>query len=740
MDASETILNARRVAVVVAIDVVGYSKLVEQAEETTIGRLTQYWESDLRPQVERGGGRLIKLIGDGALVEFPSVRSALETTVAFGRQLIEKERNVEAGLRIRIRAGLHVGDVIVEADDVYGHGVNIAARLESLATVNSVCLSDAARSVLGRSVPEGLRDLGNKHVKNIEEPIRVWSYDFSGSPGLRPATRVGRRVVYALAGIAAAALAGVAFWQSVGPLGDGVAERAVDSASIIVLPFRNLSDDPRQSFFVNGMTEDLIIDLARLEDLFVVSRNTAFAYRDRNLGDRAIADELGVRYVMQGSVRRDGQRIRVTVAITDGKDGKQLWGGLYDEEVDDVFEVQDRLKRQIVDALKLRLGKGEEAELVKRPTDNLEAYEFFLRGRAARQQSSRRSYRLAYWAFEKAIALEPEFAPALANLAELYATDFGSVDYLMDWERPPTISRVAAERYAERARELAPESAMPEIALARLRLAERKPDQALVHAERSVSLEPQLPESWIVKARIETTLGRHQEALETINEAFRLEPKGTTTQYGVRAMVLFGAGEYLAAVDSILEADNSSKLQLTWQYRAIGLAAAALADRDGKGIRLDEFRFNYGSRLNWGAFELMPIFARSEDQQRFLDGLKKAGVPTLTDPHRKRLATHQIRKLFFGVRSEGYCHTVRSKSTLRISQDGQTFWSWRHDLDLAGTASAGDDRLCMNYPSLSHLGELCFTVFENDLPTEISLGNNYTLDGPLVCYVTPGKS
>lgn len=728
----------RKVAVIAAVDVVGYSRLVEADEAGTVSRLTRLWSGSLRPLVEAEGGRIVKLMGDGALLEFPSAGSALDVIAKFGKEVMKAEGALPPEKRIAIRAGLHVGDVMVKDNDVYGHGVNIAARLEGLASPNGLCLSDTARSALGRRAPDGLSDLGAQRIKNIAEPVHVWAFTFAGDRSVQNQARRWPLIAGAIGALLSAFLGAVLLWQPQSLIVPGTPEaqdpsKGGNRASLVVLPFRNLSDDTQQDFFVDGITEDLILDLSRLSGLFVVSRNTAFSYRNHDMSDRAVAEELGVRYVMQGSVRRQYDRIRVNVEIVDTDSGSLLWGERYDEKVDDIFDVQDRLKLQIVEALPLDLG--ERQVLAEAPTDNLEAYEFYLRGRHARQQGDIRSMRLAYYAFEKAIELEPGFAEAIAALAELHADDFSGGTHPFDWERPPLISRDAAESLAKRAAAIAPASAAPEIALAHLRWAERRLDDALLHARRAVALEPQLAEAHVELARVLSTSGAHEEALEYLDEAFRLNPKGTADQYGVHALALFGKGDAQSAFKAAVEARNAADVSLSWRSELVGYAAAGYLSRVGDLPALNPF--DQPSILT-----VVPVYEDEDDQARFVEGLEAAGLSVLhVDPPEGGLVSAAtVGEVFMGRTLDGFCQFIENTMVLDVTRDGPLLWTPRHDFSLAGKGRVEDGHFCMRLTSLPHIRESCWAIYPNEPPAPFSKGHAWAMDGPLLCYVTPRQA
>lgn len=511
----------------------------------------------------------------------------------------------------------------------------------------------------------------------------------------------------------------------------------IDSAppSLVVLPFRNMGDDARQDFFVDGITEDLILDLARLENLRVVSRNTAFAYRDRQMSDTEIAEALGVRFVMQGSVRRQDERLRVNVEIVDTLRDTHIWTEQYKTTVGDVFTVQDSLKEQIVEALSVHVMQGETDKLAAPQTNNLAAYELYLRGRKARHQGTLRAIRLTYWTLERAIELEPDFSDALIALAEAYAYDFSGINHAMDWERPPTLTRAAAERYATRARALAPGLAGPDIALARLRLGELRWQEAIEHAQAAVALEPQSPDAHILLARTLSAVGRHDEAFSAIETAGRLDPEGTPEQHAVRGMALFGLERLDEAMRSLAAANAATDISLHWSYTAL---AVSVAGHLGQPVTA----FDRGTAVFrlLGADMPVPLFARTADQRRLEEGLAKSGLAQHASAQSIRgtqLDGDAIRTLLFGSQSSSSCYAALYNPTLRITKDGNMLWALRNDISLTGHARVENDMLCLYFDNLDHISPSCFEIRKNDPLLIEDLRESHAMIGAIPCFLSP---
>ncbi len=339
----------RRLSAILAADVVGYSRMMGADEAGTLSLLKHHREAVFDPAVARHNGRVVKLIGDGTLVEFASVVDAVNCALAIQRAV--KAETKPAGIKLRI--GVNLGDVIIDGDDIYGDGVNIAARLEPLAEPGGVCVSSIVNESVGNRIGVAFKDGGEVSVKNIERPIRVWKWHPDGDPVVpRPAVTAS------------------------------ASEMArPEPPSIAVLPFNNMSGDPEQEYFSDGITEDIITDLSKVAGLMVIARNSSFGYKGKSPDIRIVGRELGVRSVLEGSIRRAGNRVRITAQLIDAATGGHVWADRFDRDLTDIFAVQDEVTQQIVEALKIKLTPSEEARIANTPTRSLEAHDLFLKAR-----------------------------------------------------------------------------------------------------------------------------------------------------------------------------------------------------------------------------------------------------------------------------------------------------------------------------------------------------------------------
>jgi adenylate cyclase len=422
----------RRLAAILAADVVGYSRLMGEDEAGTLAELKAHRNDLIDPKVLEHRGHLVKTTGDGLLVEFPSAVEAVQCAVEIQLAMAERNLNVPEDRRITFRVGINVGDVIVEDGDLFGDGVNIAARLESLAEPGSICVARNVVNQVKNKIGVGFEDLGEHQVKNIAEPIKVFRVRTTAEEAeMRTATITNKRNLRRWALIIAAVVAtsstgAVLWWQPWGSQIEPASVEAMvfplpDKPSIAVLPFNNMSDDASQDYFADGMTEDLITDLSKISGLFVIARNSSFSYKNQQIEVRQVAEELGVRYVLEGSVRRVGDQVRINAQLIDATTGGHLWAERYDGTLSDIFLLQDRVAEKIVSALAIKLTIADR-EALENSDDplNLDAYEYVLRGRAKLAKANRQATIEARELFEKAIEADPKYSRAYVNLGLLH--------------------------------------------------------------------------------------------------------------------------------------------------------------------------------------------------------------------------------------------------------------------------------------------------------------------------------
>jgi adenylate cyclase len=480
----------RKLAAILAADVVGYSRMMAADEAGTLAALKRHRETVFDPAVAAHKGRVVKLIGDGTIVEFASVIDAVNCALSVQRPAEHAPDQRASQAAIVLRIGINLGDVIMEGDDLYGDGVNIAARLEPLAEPGGICISSIVNESIGNRIDVRFQDGGDITVKNIDRPIRVWRWHPSitavPSPSIAP---------------------------NPGPNGAG--------QSIAVLPFTNMSGDPEQEYFSDGISEDIITDLSKIAGLTVIARNSSFTYKGRSVDVREIGRELGVRSVLEGSIRRAGQRVRITAQLIDATSGSHLWAERYDRDLTDIFAVQDEVTTQIVGALRVTLSPAEKARLVDKEPSNIAAYDCVLRGREIMlgKDKNRETFVEAVTYFKKALELDANYSQAYASLG--FAHMF---DYQNRWSDDPDKSLKLAREYAQKAIDNDPNEPMAHGAAALTAIFEKDFDRAQAEVDRTLALNPSSALAHNLLGTIRSYSGRPLEAIPAIEQAMRLDP------------------------------------------------------------------------------------------------------------------------------------------------------------------------------------------------------------------------
>ena len=549
----------RRLAAVLAADVVGYSRLMEIDEAGTLARLKTNRETLIEPKITEHDGRVVKLMGDGLLAEFASVVDAVSCAVETQRALAALNAELPKDQRLELRIGVNLGDVLVEGDDIYGEGVNVAARLERLCTPGGVLISGTVFDQVQGRLDQEIEFLGEQHVKNLEKPVRVYQV----GPGARRAAvdaRVIRRrpwlVWAAAAGAAILVAGGVALWSHIGsaPPADVASKASMafplpDKPSIAVLPFANMSSDPEQEHFADGMTDDLITDLSKSSALFVIARNSTFFYKGKPVKISQVAEELGVRYVLEGSVQRAGDQVRVNAQLIDALTGGHVWADRFDGSVTDIFAAQDEFVSKIVEALQVTLTETEKEEIEHAKPSNIAAKEAFERGWNLYLRFNLEDSFEAVSHFEKAIELDPEYGRAYAALSLVYLRagyygwyqEFGVADIarrgqVLEWEK-----------YLQQAQKYPTSLAYTAEALNLVPFS--KTNEARRAAGRSIALDPNDPEAHVAMAWALIVSGEPEEALNFLATAIRLNPKYPSHYVLARGVALFQHGDLEQAAE-----------------------------------------------------------------------------------------------------------------------------------------------------------------------------------------------
>jgi adenylate cyclase len=580
----------RRLAAVLAADMVGYSRLMEADETGTLARLKTHRIELIDPAIAKNRGRIIKTTGDGMLVEFHSVVDAVLCAAEVQHRMAKRNVDVAPARWMQFRIGINLGDVIVDGNDIFGDGVNVAARLEMLADPGGICVSGAVRDQVGDRLEDvGFEDLGEQAVKNIVRPIRVYRVR------LEPASKAGQEDAKNTA--AAPVLA--------------------RKPSIAVLPLVNMSGDPQQEFFADGLTEDLITELSRFHDLLVISRNSTFVYKGKAVKMQEVARELGVDYLLEGSVQKSGDRIRVTVQLIDAETDRHIWAERYDRELEDIFAIQDEMTRAIVATLPGRVEAASHDRAKRKPTDNMAAYECVLAAKVLHHRSAREDNVEAQRLLDRAIALDRNYAHAHAWKACVLGQT-----WVYNWcaDRDAIFQQVAAE--LEIALALDDNDSDVHRILAALNVNREDHDKAAYHQERALALNPNYDLVVVQQGELLTWLGRPEEGIDWIKRAMRLNPYHPERFWNHLGRACYCAEKYaeaVAAFSRITRPDYTHHAFLAATFAQMGNAVAAAAHAAEVLKREPEFSV---------AVYLATQHYKGEiDRRRHETGLLRAGLP-----------------------------------------------------------------------------------------------------------------
>jgi adenylate cyclase len=578
----------RRLAAVLSADVVGYSRMMEADEVGTLAALKQRRKEVLEPLVAKHQGRVFKVTGDGVLVEFASAVNAVQCAVDLQQNMVAANDGQPEERHIVLRIGVNLGDVMVEGADLYGEGVNIAARLEALAEPGGILVSGTAHDHIGSKVKVGFKDIGTQTLKNITQPVRA--YRVTGTPAIAVAA----------------------------------SKPATDKPSIAVLPFTNMSGDPDQEYFSDGITEDIITALSRISTLLVIARTSTFTYKRQPSDVKRVAKELGVRYVMEGSVRRVGDRLRVTAQLIDATTGHHVWAERFDRSAEDIFDIQDEITRNVAASTETQVLFAESEAAKSRPPRDLKAWDLVMRGYSREYDGTSEAFAEAYKLADEAIRIDPTYPPAHMLRADvfLHRMAFGEIPH-------DSANLARGLELAKTYLRLAPQNELAHwlmgVAYARF----GQLDDAVAACERGLEINPNCSIILGDKGIFLAHLGRPVEAIEACRLALRLNPRDPSNfwrQIGI-ATAHFVAADYEAALQ---EATRVAQWKPEF-LRGPLLWAASAAALD----RLDEARAaverclaqNRDVRIGNVVPNFMARFTRDADQERLLAMLRKAGLP-----------------------------------------------------------------------------------------------------------------
>jgi adenylate cyclase len=577
----------RRLAAILATDVVGYSRLMAEDEVGTLVALKELRATLIDPTIAEHRGRIVKLMGDGALVEFSSVVDAVECAVSIQRGIAERNADIPDSRSIAVRIGVNLGDVIIDGDDIYGDGVNVAARLEGLADPGGICISGTVFDHVKGKLDAGFEDLGSQQIKNIAEPVRTYRVT-SASIANTPTSRLPTPA----------------------------------KPSIAVLPFDNMSDDPAQEYFSDGISEDLTTALSRLDWLFVVARNSAFTYKGEAVDVKRVGRELGVRYVLEGSVRRAGDRVRINAQLVDAEADRHVWAQRYDRQMDDVFELQDDIVASIAATVgpEITLAEIERAR-GKRP-DTLDAWDHYLQALAAYHRMTKEDIDTAISHLEKAIEIEPEFANAYALLGICHA-HIG----VRGWVRPARKAYEEARRFVEDAVRLAPSSPEANHALAFVLTTIGQADQAITVARRAIELNPNFAEAYAILGHALVLCGDLEGGLAACHQAERSSPRDSRGSwlYDTMGHAYFFLGEYEKAIE-VSKKSHHQDPSIIGNLVTLACAYAQLG-REEEGRHYVDELVAYIPRYSLRALRKNPMFVDPELIDKLVASMRLAGLP-----------------------------------------------------------------------------------------------------------------
>ena len=584
----------RRLAAILAADVAGYSRLMAADESATLALLMRLRSEVIEPKIAEFQGRIVGSAGDSLLVEFASAVNAVQCAVEAQEGLADQNAQLPEERRMSFRIGVNLGDVIAEGDTIHGDGVNIAARLEKLAEPGSVCIGRNVYEQVKGKLDYGYSDLGEQRMHNILEPVHAYCVRLS-----KHTSNAASRTLT----------------KNAPPL--------PDKPSIAVLPFQNMSGDPEQEYFADGMAEEIITALSRFHGLFVIARNSTFAYKGRAVDMKQVKRELGVRYVLEGSVRKAGNKVRITGQLVDATTGAHLWAERFDGELEDIFDLQDQVAASVVGAIAPKLEQAEIERAKRKPTESLDAYDYFLRGLAALHLWTRDSNNDALQLSYKAIEHDPDFAMAYGLAARCYVRRKTN-GWVTDRAQEIAETTRLARRAADLGRNDAVALCSAGVALA-LVLGDLDDGDALI--DRALVLNPNLALAWLQSSWVKVWLGESEVAIERAARAMRLSPNDPqifNMQAGTAAAHFF-AGRYAEALSW---AEMSIRGQPDYFLSTfVAAASAALAGNDtvAKKVMARLCQIMPELRIS-NLRDYVPI-RRSEDLERWVEGFRKAGLP-----------------------------------------------------------------------------------------------------------------
>jgi adenylate cyclase len=616
----------RKLTAILSADVEGYSRLMGEDEDATISTLTTYREL-MTTLIKKHRGRVVDSPGDNLLAEFLSVVDAVRCAVEIQEELRIRNAELPENRRMQFRIGINLGDVVQEGERIYGDGINIAARVEGLAEGGGICISGTVYDSIKNKLSLSYESLGEHTVKNITEPVRVYRMRVGPEAVVQPKPKPWRKAALAALVVLIVAAGAFTIWQFYfrpPPLEPASVEKMVfplpDKPSIAVLPFINMSEDPKQEYFSDGLTEEIITALSKLPKLFVIARNSTFTYKGKAVKVNQVAEELGVQYVLEGSVRKAEDKLRITAQLIDALTGHHLWAERYDRDLKDIFVLQDEITKKIITALQVELTEGEMARLSAKGTGNLQAYLKLLQGREPFYTLTKEGNVQARSLFEEAVALDPEYAAAY-----LYVGVTHWMDFMLRSSKSPKESLKQAFKFIKKAKALDDSHPWAHTQLGWLYVMTKQYDKGMAECERAITLAPNSANAHIWMSLVLSVVGRHEESVQYAEQALRLDPLPVHWYFRQMGTAYSFVGRYEEAIafqkKALQRAPNDilTHVHLTRTYSWAGRLDEARAQAD-QVLRINpEYSLELAAKTSF--------YKKQTDRERHLDGLRKAGIP-----------------------------------------------------------------------------------------------------------------
>ncbi len=672
----------RRLAAIVSVDVVGYSRLMGADETGTLAAFRLHREELIDPKIAEHGGRVVKTMGDGLLLEFPSVVNAVKCSIDVQTAMAARNGDVAKARRITFRIGINLGDIIIEGEDIHGDGVNVSARLQEVSAVGGLALSGIAREGLGSLLHVEFEDGGQQQFKNIARPIQVWR------------------------------------WTPEQPAAAKTLAPVSDKPSIAVLPFANMSSDQEQEYFADGMTDDLITHLSNVDGLFVIARNSVFTYKNVNVKVQDVGAELGVRYVLEGSVRRGGDVVRINAQLIDAATGGHIWADIFDRRMEDIFALQDEVTGEIVAALKAAFGSALETQSRQAPTANQAAYDIYLRAQQATRQLDMENLSAALSLFQEAITLDPGFADAYAGDAWAAALVWRAsfIDILSSSE-----ARSRAEQSIARALSLQPGHAGALQVRVLFLSMDGRSDEALAMMREIVAAEPNNAKARYRLANVLNNIGRPAEALTELEAALLLDPKPDILSQDFMMSVYYGNELYEKSFAIAREVEALSPKSFLGHNGVICSGARLGCLEEARAALAENLKLFPPYNV-----QLFVVYSQNyapSYREDLLGAMRMAGVPEwpfgFQGDEANRLNGTEIEKLFLGRSIRGESERIGWFELIVDNAGNYRKANQKKVPAVAGKITVEDDRVCFQSPD-NLLGRKCLSPVYRDPANSVS--------------------